>query len=766
MGTITNIVDNQQITTEDFQNLALDPQNSMDAVVNAAIEPGMSYWGAQVTISGTTKINVATPMLLFAEGAVYDNQTAGGITIDFIGNLPLAGNQTTVAIVLQGQTEDTDTEARDFVVDATTTPFTVEAQPTATRVWRACNVAYILGAPAPAPSPPAIPTGNLLVAYVTLSSTQVVSVSQVTANQITSLSAAVQDLLALQSFQAYAENLLNGLRLDVANLQNNQQLTISDQTIGYILQELARCAAASGVSESASYSATDFLLDTTQSDLENLNYNAMIMDGIRFPYNNISQTALQLLNSLDSNLHLDTASGLILPAFSDNTIISVLGKDTEVSLSSVTTQTVTWSQNSISRTRIVYGNSEIVCTNSSYWQSGSYDPLTSIFTASDGETFNVQVSANQPYGGGYHTLERLTQFWEDSWTETYWQANVTSSTYTGVIGGNTFLMPQTAWVQKLRFGFSRLDSSGDVKVLLCGVTAAGTPDLTNVYQSVLMPYSSLVLYPAMTSVAITPTLLTAGTRYAIVLITTANHWVAQVTGNKYAGGTFFQSTDDAWFQGSLGVNMCFEVVAAQFSTAPIYTVTLQPWNLEGGMTDIKLLLTKVAPDPASITFEYQLNNVWYPIAPPTSSSNNPLYGQPAAVSARMTFQGTADLMPGIVLQESWVYPSAPKTSFTHISVARDTPTAVTHVEFYVTLGGFDPTHHTCTADILVGSGFTTSVAPSSTSDETMPDGTIKRTFVFTGLTSTSAFKRKIMGTTDTALDTFFVGAVTDVAFPS
>ena len=167
-------------------------------------------------------------------------------------------------------------------------------------------------------------------------------------------------------------------------------------------------------------------------------------------------------------------------------------------------------------------------------------------------------------------------------------------------------------------------------------------------------------------------LLEAGTRYAFVLITAGYHWLALVENNKYAQGSFFTSTDGAWFQGDISRDACFEVVACAFE-APRLVIDLDNWNLDGGLTDIDLLLQQIAPDPAvtDITFEVRVDGVWVPMEE-VASGNHPLYGQPASVDARMVLQGTTELMPGIHVGTSYVTLSRARTAFTHISAERAT----------------------------------------------------------------------------------------------
>jgi hypothetical protein len=157
---------------------------------------------------------------------------------------------------------------------------------------------------------------------------------------------------------------------------------------------------------------------------------------------------------------------------------------------------------------------------------------------------------------------------------------------------------------------------------------------------------------------------------------------------------------------------------------------------------------------------------WVPLGE-VLSGNHPLFGQPASVDARMTLLGTTEMMPGIHVAQSFVTLSRPRTAFTHISTARLTGVNVNQVEIIALLeGGFNETPHNCTAQLLVGAGHATTVNPSATQDQTLPDGSIRRTWTFAALTPTNTFKRKITGATTSALSTFHVAEVTDVAYPA
>lgn len=349
---IVNFDDTQQVTLTDFANLATDPRDAMDAVVGKAIEFAAKYSGGTVTRTATTKITVGTPLYLFRQGRVYSRDDLNGIEIDLLAHLPSAGNKRIVAVVLQGQEIEDETEERDFEVDGTVFPPVVEAQPKSTRLYRRCEVSVVVGTAAPTPVKPAIDTALLPVAYVTLTSTEVsASIEQVEDNRIVPLGAAVSRVKSIETWRAQAEPAIDGLRSDVANLQGAASGKESRHLTRYLLEQTARLNAAVGISPNVAFSQGDFFLDVSDSDRTHLNYLARVEEGLRFDHANFDEMPLALKVPSDTRFIVHT-NGLLLPKYADVTLISVLGRDSEVALSNAGAQNVEYRKRTVSKTRI------------------------------------------------------------------------------------------------------------------------------------------------------------------------------------------------------------------------------------------------------------------------------------------------------------------------------------------------------------------------------------------------------------------------------
>lgn len=758
MNKIVNFAANQKVTVDDVNNMGLYARDGLDNVVHDAVGAPMKYAGGQVTIVATTKVAVAVPVRLYSGGRVYNREQDDAVEIDLLSVLPTAGFKRVAAITLTGSTQTDKVEERDFLVNAATRE--TQAAPTATRSIRLATVNTVAGAAAVDPAVPATPTEHLAIAYVTLTPTGIESVTQITANRLASIIDIDGRLRVVEIWKDQTQPIIDGLRSDVAALRGASRGNESRSMVGYLLEQVARLSDRVGIDPAAAFSKTDWFLETDDSDLENPQYLAKVEEGLRFA-NDAEETSSPVLSNPADTRFVVTASGLLLPSYSHTPFVSNIGKDSEIAISNAGSQNVELRKRTESKTRVRWGSTLSVCTNSAMWRTGRYDPTTNIFTAQTGETYELLDPANAVF---QHVFLRLRQFWTDTYEEIYWDVYTTTASFVGTVAAQTFLVPRAAWLTKVKIGFSRKDTQGDLHLAIARVTASGAPDPQNVLATVTVDVDDIKVYPALTEIAIPPIYAEAGERLAIIMITAGNHWLAMAENNKYAQGTFFTSTDAAWFQGDISRDCCFEVCAAAFA-APRVVIDLDPWSCTGGIADLDMLLYQVAPDPTSIVFEVKINNVWTPVAAVDPSGNHPLHGLPASINARMVMIGTTEVMPGIFLSKSKVTRSRPRVNGVHISTARNTPVAITEASFVALLEGFNDANHDVAAKLLYGAGYGTEASPAATTDETLPDGTIRRTWTFTGLPNLTTFKRKVTYGTNSALDTFHVANLTDIALP-
>lgn len=761
---ISRITANQNVTVSDYENLSELPRDALDTLIRATVsgELDACYSGATVAKTGTTQITVESPLVLFKDGRLFTGGDSATL-LNLLAHMPTSGNRRIVAVLLQASTSLDDTQPRDFIVNGSVWPPQVDPQPTSTIEWRKANVAIQLGDQAPSPVRPVVDSANTVIAWVTLSSTEIVMVEQNLDNRINTMRSLASRVQVLEDWMVDTQPVVEGLKTDVSKLVASNHEKLSKGLFVYLLEEIARIYEQVGMPEGRSYSKTDHFLDEIDSDLAHIQSVTKVEEGIRFADDNSATTTLSLLTPSDTAIQT-SSGGMVLPRYTEQNLISIREKSAEHALANGGSQTISYTLKSISRTRIRYGDPFLVCTNAAWWQTGRYDQTKGIFYK-DGIGYNVEFSEQHPSGNPNHSIKRLRQIFTDSYEEPYWAATVVQASYTGQVAGNTFMMPRSGWVPGFNVYFSRVDSGGgDVRLALCELFENGAPNYASCLAAVTVSHADLKIHPVPTRFAIEPVFLEGGKRYGWFLVTSGNHWLAMAENNKYAQGSFFVSTDGLWSQGSISMDACFDVLVAEFN-APRVTVNLTGWNLSGGICGIDLLTQQVVPDGCTIAYEVQVGSVWHTIEEVTSGGS-PLFNLPANINARIVMLGTTELMPGINLAQSQVTVSRPRTNGVHITAAREAPGNVDEVIEILTLEHYDEVNHDLTCSLLTGATFATETAPTAVTDEVLPDGSIRRTFIWQLGSPTDTWKRKTAYSTVSPLAIFLVSAATSVGYPA
>ena len=760
---ISRITANQNVTITDYENLSEFPRDALDTLIQSTISGQLDacYSGATVARTATTQVTVETPVILYKDGKLFTGQESA-TALNLLAHMPTSGNRRIVAILLQASTSTDGTEPRDFIVNGSVWPPQVDPQPSATIEWRKASVAIQLGDPAPSPSRPVVDSANTVIAYVTLSSTEIVLVEQNEENRINTLRSLAYRVGVVENWMDETKPVVEGLKTDVAKLVASNSDKLSRDMQVYLLEQIARLFEQTGMPEGKSYSKADHFLDTTDSDLANVQSITKVEEGIRFADDNSADFVMGLLTPSDTGVQT-SQGGLVLPRYQENNLISILEKSAEHALANGGSQTISYTLKTTSKTRIRYGDPFVVCTNAAWWQTGRYDSVKGVFYK-DGEEYNVEFSEQHPSGDPNQSFKRLRKIFIDTYEEPYWAATIVQASYTGQVAGNTFMMPRSGWVSGVNLMFSRVDAGGgDVRFALCEIFENGAPNYSACYAATTVSAADLKIHPAKTKFAIEPVFLEGGKRYAWFVITSGNHWLAMAENNKYAQGSFFVSTDGLWSQGSISLDACFELLVAEF-VAPRVVVNLTPWNLSGGICGIDLMTRQVVPDGCTISYEVQIGSVWHTLEQ-IASGASPLFNLPANINARMVLLGTTELMPGINLLQSKATVSRPRTNGVHITQPRLTPGPVKEIIEILVLEHYDEVNHDLSCVIQTGGTFATETPPTAVSDEVQPDGSIRRVFTWTLGTGVTSWKRKTTYSTTSALTVFLVSSAISVGYP-
>jgi hypothetical protein len=229
------------------------------------------------------------------------------------------------------------------------------------------------------------------------------------------------------------------------------------------------------------------------------------------------------------------------------------------------------------------------------------------------------------------------------------------------------------------------------------------------------------------------------------------------SGGAYLAGTFFYTTDGAYFAGDLTKDMMFGLRFAKFANSRI-VVDMQPLNLDGGISDIDILAGMIGPEATDLTFQVQVNSVWRPLS---AVSKDALVGLPPLLPLQAVFQGTPDIHAGIKLSDSRVKVSRPRTTLKHISTPRLLPAATQTIRVVMTIGAWNPARHTWTQQIKTAGG---TISPSVTQDVDLGNNRLQRTFRYNLASAITQFQIVNNATTTTALDCQLAEERIDIEF--
>lgn len=701
--------DGQDIDPADFNELQDYAQQTFDDLVSDAVSPGQRYAGMLVQKSGATGVTVASGRL-FSGGKMFVSRSI--VSQDFLTKLPAAGKKY-VTVVAYGSTQDTDVIAREFLINEETGQS--QPKPVATRTARLANIQFAEGQEAPSPTVPLIDSGYTAIADILLTTMGVDSIVMRTANAISSIDALSTRVVDLEIFESTVGPKVTSLSSDLAALSNELKSSASNRTLAEVLMRVATLEAKAGIPASVSSSHADYFLTADNIDTANPLSNCKIKEGIRFPDANANYSQLGLLNPLDVGAKV--INGVLFPAYTRKLWMSTGTPSDQVRIAGFSYQTNKLVQKTMARQVVSYGAAYDVCTNSAFWQSGQYDPIAGIFTR-NGETFKAALDLNGLPGvytadGFFHAPMRIQQYWVDTVQDVYWDSVTVDHNVNGAFVAETFLQGQDIWLDAVGLYFTKLADTGDATVGIMEVSNQnGLPDVSKVIAISTLTRANMNV-GSETVVPVTPTFLAAGKRYAVFVVTTADHWMATVPGEQFTSGTFFSILDGAYAQGDgtkdLAVNL-YRAVPNSTRTS----IMMQPLSLDGGILGIKINADAVVPSQCNLSYEIQVDGKWYALEDVDSYK----LGQGGAVLPllpfRVTFVNSSDMMSAVTLSGSEVKLSRPGTALNAVSKPYQVPSS-SQIHVIHRYENWNASYHTAGIQLRTGG----TVAAGSTSYGTL-----------------------------------------------
>lgn len=761
-------------TSVDFNRQGQFARAGMTALVRQALVPTLAWADFTATFANGSFVLNVSDGFLYKEGAQH--KTEAPTPINLVNDAPPSpGLKRIISIVAYAlPAQPVAPENREFATQVTPASGNVpatyqqETRTTNTVNRQIARVARYAGDVAPQPTPPTLAADLCEVARVVLGQGGIESVTFVEANRITNLTGERARLDGVIEFVDGVGVRVDTIDKNLAALAARSAPVLSDATLRQILRTLSTVSQATKIKTGDLSFGIDYGLDLRASDNTYAGYQAAVEDGIRFPWVSSKETPLSLYTPGDPVTKV--ISGLLLPDFDEETRLNVEGMDGTLSISNQVNSTVTAVQVTIPRSAVRTGEPFTTCVNQQWWQEGSYDPVTQIFTRA-GEAYQVQSITDVGFGRG-HEWVRLYKVWTDTWTETRWDVITTQIGLNGAIRGQTFRVPDFGYLTSLELPFTTIDPAYGVTLLLCEATTSGTPNLNRVLERCDLAANAIVADAAgkvRTKFAFRPAFVKPGKLYAWVTVTRGNYALATVKGNKFAEGTSFLTTDNGgFFQGDPVIDFAFNANFARFKS-PRVEVRLNDIDNTNGdvISALKFLYGSVIPDGTRIVhMAKKSGGDWQSVGEVTKASTQtplPTLGVgpfsstplPVSVQHKLVFVGTTTLMPAVDLTQAWVTALKLGAARYHVSTVLNFGTSCNRAEVQVTVDGpFDPVNHSTLCKLLVGG---TLVDPSATSfvDDASKPGQRTYTYAFTFTTATSA-RIVLPGALTSILSTFHV----------
>jgi hypothetical protein len=755
----------QEVTNEDLDRLGTWPQTGIETLTDDLLVSGRMVKGFAVVADGLTAIEVAAGRIYDA-GAMYALEQTGSMSVaEFVPYT--AGQKVYVTLIGQGREDDGYVEARNYEREIPQTGGGTAIQQVPDTKARAKVRKAILtlypGAPSVIPVKPSIPLGTVAIADILIGTGGIETITRRTENEAPEMDALAVALTAQNTRLALIDQEMAGLRNDLAALARQLKAGVSRVAFQAVQGDIAFLKDKMDVPDTGSPYGADNFLDEGESDSENVDYKARILEGVRFPAANFNKTPFALYNPNDPNL-MHAAQGLVCAKYTAVEGIRLADRAGTLALGGTTYQTMDLTQMMMSRQETAYGDYFQTCTNASWWQSGQYDPASGIFRIGE-ETYEVADWQNNAWNDNWdHTLIRLRKFWSTTVQQPYAVYAPVTHTISGVIKAQSWVQSQDRWSPGMKLGIERWSAGAEVTVALVECGEDGVPRRGRALTTCTLAATQFTVWPEFTRFPWSkPVFLQAGKMYAYLFATTGEVYAASAEGQKFLQGTLFDSTDGAFFSGDLTKDLCHVTEFCRFDITSM-PVLLQGLNLDGGIHNIRIRNAEVVPTNSSRTFQLQVGGAWRTIEQPAGEDTLFGAGVTPYYDFRIVVAGNQWAMPIIDMGASEVEVFRADDDFRHISDAIDFGSALTTVYVKAVVGAWDEARHTLVAKLLHGAGYATVKTHDAVEVKPVigPDGLVRPnavemiwTFTFTS-PGISACKIRFDGTTNNARVTYHV----------
>jgi len=772
----------QKIVSGDLNNVFVFAKQFYDALVANAITNQRYFSGFEVTKTGQTEITVAAghywgggPVFVRSDATAFNLLTGGAY-------MPVTTRRI-IAVVAYGDTIETDTQERSFVIDD---QGNTEPQSVAMERLRYARLALVAGTEGPSPQKPTLDAGVIPVAWLTLTTSGVLdgSIEMAETYRLPSVESLYQRANEFAAWRAAIGQILDSIQSEIARIQAALPPNLSDVLMAMLarIEALeARLTVPAG-NTPADERFVDRFLSERDSDTEAVGYAAVVDNGLRFPAGVPTRVAIELNNPVDPKVK--KIGNLILPAFSGETLrLSIDNPDGMLSISQYQSQLTTRVQKMLTRTVTKALGNIVVRTANPATPSlkglfsrvditrPEYERFVEQVRAMD---FTQQMSTKFTFkrdGGEVYDVH-VTHFMggpDITWStigisekavvqEPYWEVVTKPAVFTGSQVAQTFWNATNGWLTAVGIRFGQVGGAGNVNVLITEMQG-NKPAKTTIVGRGVINVANLHTNGPIRCELEEPVFTKGGRTYAVILLTTGSHFVRVRSGDKYGFGTAFHLDDNGEWQpvqnsGDLSIDLWY----AQFAQTRI-EVQMESLSRVGGISDLKITAATWEPEGTNLTWETQRAGKWYQIS---EGEYEALATNPVLVNLRMVFTGSRDLMPGVDLAQTEAELGLTTDEFTHFSVDHELGANADEVHVVYEVEGWDEAEHDLTARLIISAS---PVAADSSVVELDPEDTTRAriTFVFTP-SAMDTYAIETVGETTDETNQFVVVKRTDFAF--
>lgn len=639
-------------TGEDHSAAGIHMIEALGNLAGDAIGYPQHYAGVTVTKAAPYVVSI-NPGRLFIRDKVYDLDEP--VLLDLQLRRPTDVNDLVwIAILLRGDVVP-DYEQRLVLIDADTGETDAQSKQVRERYTINGNVA--VGIPGPTPLKPSPPADECIVAWVKMSPTGIVGDPEPHPDHAVRSLYEVESRVAILEIKFVAlEQSVKTIRTDLAAIAAAQRTAVRPDVFGMALRDIGAMRRELRILENEPRA---YLFDPALvMDKWNNNHSlwlARIKEGVRFPWAERRNARLELYDPANQNVRV--TNNLLLPKFTNVVRLSVTGGNRSKNVSQLQHTEITAVQRAIARSSVEYGPIQTVCENQREWANVGEAARTQSTLAVEGEVFQVVGLATNKQSADWnanpasvgHKNYDIQTVKTTSWTEYYWDYVTETFGLNGSCYGQTWLNSQATIINGIRLRFTRVGTAGDVHMVCCECYENGEPNLSKVIERSTVLHKDLPVGNGKVLFPFRPMYHAPGQRLAWFIVTTGNHEIACVEGNKYGEGSMFQFTDGAWAMPSMTEDFEFETIGPKFETTRT-VVEFRPLTLTDGMSWIRLVAAGWAPEGTSMTWEFRLadETVWRALTPENAQS---FYGLPDMVHLRLVMVGTTDLQAAIVLDQ-------------------------------------------------------------------------------------------------------------------